>query len=123
MKRTSSSLQTQTTLSDVLQPQAPLKPTERLAKIADLKGAIKQLDAMLSDELIELQKEIDLGMLEEFEDEGSFVFENIRCTPVSTSRWQYNTATKKQISAIQEMAQYQGDATKKTTTSLRITVK
>ncbi len=78
---------------------------------------------MLSDELIELQKEIDLGMLEEFEDEGSFVFENIRCTPVSTSRWQYNTATKKQISAIQEMAQYQGDATKKTTTSLRITVK
>ncbi len=123
MKRTSSSLQTQTTLSDVLQPQAPLKPTERLAKIADLKGAIKQLDAMLSDELIELQKEIDLGMLEEFEDEGSFIFENIRCTPVSTSRWQYNTATKKQISAIQEMAQYQGDATKKTTTSLRITVK
>ncbi len=115
--------QTLSTLNDALSPPAPLQPTERLAKIADLKGAIKLLDGMLSEELVELQKEIELGMLEEFEDEGSFVFENIRCTPVSTSRWQYDTATKKQISAIQEMAQYQGDATKKTTTSLRITVK
>ena len=121
MKRTSSSPQIQTTLSDVLQPQAQLKPTERLAKIADLKGAIKQLDAMLSDELVELQKEIELGMLEDFEDEGSFVYENIKVTPVVTRRWQYNTATKKQISAIQEMAQYQGDATQKSTTSLRFT--
>ena len=104
-----------------MQPQAQLKPTERLAKIADLKGAIKQLDAMLSDELVELQKEIELGMLEDFEDEGSFVYENIKVTPVVTRRWQYNTATKKQISAIQEMAQYQGDATQKSTTSLRFT--
>ena len=122
MSYTSIFPQIRITLNDALKPPAPLQPTERLAKIADLKGTIKLLDQMLSDELIELQKEIELGMLEEFENEGSFVYENIRVTPVVTRRWQYNTATKKQINAIQEMAQYQGDATQKSTTSLRFTV-
>ena len=122
MTHTSSLSQIQITLNDALKPPAQLQPTERLAKIADLKGTIKLLDQMLSDELVELQKEIELGMLEEFENEGSFVYENIRVTPVVTRRWQYDTATKKQISAIQEMAQYQGDATQKSTTSLRFTV-
>ena len=121
MSYTSIFPQIQITLNDALKPPVQLQPTERLAKIADLKGTIKLLDQMLSDELIELQKEIELGMLEEFENEGSFVYENIRVTPVVTRRWQYNTATKKQINAIQEMAQYQGDATQKSTTSLRFT--
>jgi hypothetical protein len=97
------------------------QPTDRILKIADLKGAIKQLQVMLDDELDMLKAEIDLGLLEEFEEDGSVVYEGIRCTPVQTKRWEYDSDTKRAIKALQERAQHYCTATQKTTTSLRIT--
>lgn len=94
---------------------------ERLLKIADLKQTIKQLQLTLEDELDLFQKEIELGMLADFERDGSIVYENIRCTPVVTKRWVYNQAAKDAIKKVQEKAQYSGDAKQEETSSLRFT--
>ena len=98
-----------------------MNPTERLLKIADLKGAIRELQEMLDHEVELFQTEVELGLLEEFEEEGSIVYQGIRCTPYQTKRWEYSKATKQAIKALQERAQYEGDAVQKTTTSLRFT--
>ena len=98
-----------------------LSPTDRLLKIADLKGAIKKLQMTLDEELDIFNGEIELGLLEEFEEEGSIVYGGVRCTPYTTKRWEYPTATKEAIKSLQELSQYNGDAIQKTTTSLRIT--
>ncbi len=90
-------------------------------KIADLKGAIKGLQHQLDEEIESLNAEIELGLLEEFEEDGSFLVEGIRCTPYTTKRWEYSTATKQAIKSLQEISQYNGEAIQKTTTSLRIT--
>ena len=69
-----------------------------------------------------LANEINLGMLEPYEnDEGSIVFQDVKCTPVTTKRYIYSAATKKAIEDIRGQAQYNGDATQTTTTSLRFT--
>ena len=94
---------------------------DRILKIADLKGAIKKLQMTLDEEIDILNGEIELGLLAEFEEDGSIVYGGVRCTPYTTRRWEYSTATKEAVKTLQEMAQYQGDAIQKTTTSLRIT--
>ena len=121
MTTTSALSQILNSLSELGPSPNSLNPTERLLKIADLKGAIKQLQEMLDHEVELLQSDIDLGMLDEFEEEGSIVYEGIRCTPYQTKRWEYSKATKQAIKALQERAQYEGDAVQKTTTSLRFT--
>ena len=98
-----------------------LNPTDRILKIADLKGAIKKLQMTLDEEINILNGEIELGLLEEFEEEGSIVYGGVRCTPYTTRWWEYPTATKEAIKSLQELSQYNGDAIQKTTTSLRIT--
>ena len=80
------------------------------------------LENYIEDNRIALVNEISLGMLEPYEnDEGSIVFQDVKCTQVTTKRWTYDKATKKAIKSIQEQAQYNGDATQTTTTSLRFT--
>lgn len=103
-------------------PTTSLTPADRILKIADLKGTIRQLEDALKNEVDKLQGEIELGLLEELEDEGSYYYGGVRCTPYTTRRWEYSTATKEAVKTLQEMAQYQGDAIQKTSTSLRITL-
>ena len=99
-----------------------LSPADRILKIADIKGTIRQLEDALKNEVDKLQGEIELGLLEELEDEGSYYYGGVRCTPYTTRRWEYSTATKEAVKTLQEIAQYQGDAIQKTSTSLRITL-
>ena len=103
-------------------PTTSLTPADRILKIADLKGTIRQLEDALKNEIETLQAEIDLGLLDELEDDGSFYYGGVRCTPYTTRRWEYSTATKEAVKTLQEIAQYQGDAIQKTSTSLRITL-
>ena len=121
MKSSSTLFQTLTTWTDASTPSPQLLPTERLLKIADLKGCIKHLQDTLAIELEELEKQISLGLLDDYSEEDSFVYEGIKCTPVVTRRWEYDKGTKKAIKQLQEVAQYQGDAVQKTTTSYRFT--
>ena len=121
------SLETMKTSSDTPSnpynaPTTSLTPADRILKIADLKGTIRQLEDNLKNEIEALQAEIELGLLEEFEEDGPFHYGGIRCTPYETKRWEYNKETKAAIKSLQEMAQYQGDAAQKTTKSLRITL-
>ena len=97
-----------------------LSPADRILKIADLKGTIRQLEDSLKNEIETLQAEIELGLLEELEQEGSYCYGGVRCTPYTTRRWEYPTATKEAVKTLHEVAQYQGDAIQKTSTSLRI---
>ena len=91
-------------------------------KVADLKGAIALLQETLDEELKELQKDIDLGLLDELAEDKSYVYQNIKCTPVVSNRWTYNAETKKMIKSIQEQAQYKGDAVSKQTHYLKLTI-
>lgn len=99
-----------------------LSPADRILKIADLKGTIRQLEDSLKNEIETLQAEIELGLLDELEDDGSFHYGGVRCTPYETKRWSYPAETKDAIKAIQERAQYEGDASQSITKSLRITL-
>lgn len=103
-------------------PTTSLSPADRILKIADLKGTIRQLEDSLKNEIETLQAEIELGLLDELEDDGSFHYGGVRCTPYETKRWSYPAETRDAIKAIQERAQYQGDASQSITKSLRITL-
>ena len=103
-------------------PMTSLTPADRILKIADLKGTIRQLEDSLKNEIETLQGEIELGLLEELEEEGSYLYGGVRCTPYETKRWNYPSETKDAIKAIQEQAQYLGDASQSITKSLRITL-
>ena len=93
----------------------------RLILIADLKQEIKELEAEMKREVELLEKEILLGLLDEYADGDSFVYDGIKCTPVETRRWKYGNETKSAIKGIQERAQLDGSATQEKTTSLRFT--
>lgn len=93
----------------------------RLILIADLKQEIKELEAEMKREVELLEKEILLGLLDEYADGDSFVYDGIKCTPVETRRWKYGNETKSVIEGIQERAQLDGSATQEKTTSLRFT--
>lgn len=99
-----------------------LSPADRILKIADLKGTIRQLEDALKNEVETLQGEIELGLLEELEDEGSYHYGGVRCTPYETKRWSYPDEVKDAIKELQERAIYQGSATQKVTKSVRITL-
>ena len=99
-----------------------LSPADRILKIADIKGTIRQLEDALKNEVDKLQGEIELGLLEELEDEGSYYYGGVRCTPYETKRWSYPDEVKEVIKDLQERAIYQGSATQKVTKSLRITL-
>lgn len=103
-------------------PTTYLTPADRILKIADLKGTIRQLEDSLKNEVETLQAEIELGLLDELEDDGSFHYGGVRCTPYETKRWSYPAETKDAIKTLQEVAQYQGHATQSVTKSLRITL-
>ncbi len=121
MKSSSALFQTLSTCIDTATPSPELLPTERLLKIADLKGCINYLQDTLAIELEELEKEISLGLLDDYSDEGSFVYEGVKCTPVVTLRWKYDKETKTRIKQLQEFAQLSASAVRKTTTSYRFT--
>ena len=93
----------------------------RLILIADLKREIKELEVEMKREVELLEKEILLGLLDEYADGDSFVYCGIKCTPVETRRWKYGNETKTVIKGIQERAQLDGSATQEKTTSLRFT--
>lgn len=99
-----------------------LSPADRILKIADLKGTIRQLEDSLKNEIETLQAEIELGLLDELEDDGSFHYGGVRCTPYETKRWSYPSATREAIKTLQERAIYDGDASQSITKSLRITL-
>ena len=99
-----------------------LSPADRILKIADLKGTIRQLEDALKNEVDKLQGEIELGLLEELEEEGSYHYGGVRCTPYETKRWSYPDEVKEVIKDLQERAIYQGRATQKVIKSLRITL-
>ena len=99
-----------------------LSPADRILKIADLKGTIRQLEDALKNEVDKLQGEIELGLLEELEEEGSYHYGGVRCTPYETKRWSYPDEVKDAIKELQERAIYQGSATQKVTKSVRITL-
>ena len=99
-----------------------LSPADRILKIADIKGTIRQLEDALKNEVDKLQGEIELGLLEELEDEGSYYYGGVRCTPYETKRWSYPDEVKEVIKDLQERAIYQGSATQKVTKSVRITL-
>ena len=103
-------------------PTTSLTPADRILKIADLKGTIRQLEDALTTEVDKLQGEIELGLLEELEEEGSYLYGGVRCTPYETKRWSYPDEVKDAIKELQERAIYQGRATQKVTKSLRITL-
>ena len=90
--------------------------------VADAKRIIKMFENYVEEQSPALANEINLGMLEPYEnDKGSIVFQDVKCTPITTKRYTYNEATKKAIEVIKEQAQHNGDATQTTTTSLRFT--
>jgi len=93
----------------------------RLILIADLKREIKELEAEMKKEVELLEKEILLGLLDEYADGDSFIYDGIKCTPVETKRWKYGNEIKSTIKEIQERAQLDGGATQEKTTSLRFT--
>jgi len=66
----------------------------RLILIADLKQKIKELEAEMKREVELLEKEILLGLLDEYSDGDSFVYDGIKCTPVETKRWKYGMKQK-----------------------------
>lgn len=103
-------------------PTTSLTPADRILKIADLKGTIRQLEDSLKNEIETLQAEIELGLLDELEDDGSFHYGGVRCTPYETKRWSYPSATKEAIKTLQERAIYDGNASQSITKSLRITL-
>lgn len=103
-------------------PTTYLSPADRILKIADLKGTIRQLEDSLKNEVETLQAEIELGLLDELEEDGSFHYGGVRCTPYETKRWSYPAETKEAIKAIQERAVYEGNASQSVTKSLRITL-
>nr|BAR36534.1 hypothetical protein [uncultured Mediterranean phage uvMED] len=93
----------------------------RLILIADLKREIKELEAEMKKEVEFLEKEILLGLLDEYADGDSFIYDGIKCTPVVTFRWQYDEETKARIKQLQEFSQLSASAFRKSTTSLRFT--
>ena len=121
MKSSSALFQTLSTCIDTATPSPELLPTERLLKIAVLIGCIHYLQDSLAIELEELEKEISLGLLDDYSDEGSFVYEGVKCTPGVTLRWKYDKETKTRIKQLQEFAQLSASAVRKTTTSCRFT--
>ena len=98
-----------------------MSPTERLLLIAKLKADIKRLQEQVDEHVEIFSTEIDLGLMDEFEENGSIVYEGVRCSPVTTFRWSYGKETKQAIKQLQELAQSQGSATQKATTSYRFT--
>lgn len=129
-KRSKNGLNSLSTIRTDERPQAStynaagpsLSPADRILKIADLKGTIRQLEDALKNEVETLQGEIELGLLEELEDEGSYYYGGVRCTPYETKRWSYPDDVKDAIKELQERAIYQGSATQKVTKSVRITL-
>lgn len=103
-------------------PGTHLTPSDRILKIADLKATITQLQDSLKNEVETLQAEIELGLLDELEDGGSFHYGGVRCTPYETKRYSYSDEVKDAIKKIQERAVYQGNASQSITKSLRITL-
>ncbi len=94
-------------------------PGTRLKTIAHLKQVIKNLQAELDAEIAEMQADIELGLLDDYEVDGGYVFDNVRCTPVQTTRWEYSEEFKDYVKQIQARAQYSGEATPKTSIALR----
>lgn len=129
-KRSENGLNSLSTIQTDETPQAStynaagpsLSPADRILKIADLKGTIRQLEDALKNEVDKLQGEIELGLLEELEEEGSYLYGGVRCTPYETKRWSYPDDVKDAIKELQERAIYQGSATQKVTKSVRITL-
>lgn len=99
-----------------------MSPADRILKIADLKGTIRQLEDSLKHEVETLQAEIELGLLDELEDGGSFYYGGVRCTPYETKRYSYSDETKEAIKDLQQRAIYKGEASQSITKSLRITL-
>lgn len=98
-----------------------MQAAERLLLIQELKGKIKGLQARVDVQVELLSEDIDLGLLSEYEDGDSIIYEGVRCTSVATSRWTYDDETKQAIKALQKAAQDSGSATEKTTVSYRFT--
>ncbi len=94
-------------------------PATRMKTIAHLKQVIKNLQAELDAELAGMQTDIELGLLDEYEVDGAYVFDNVRCTPYQTTRWEYSEDFKSYVKDLQERAQYTGEATPKSTRALR----
>lgn len=94
-------------------------PMDHLREVTDLKETIKLLQAKLDKAVEVVQNDIALGLLDEYEDDGAYVFENIRCTPYQTTRWEYSEEFKDYVKQLQERAQYSGEATPKATSALR----
>ncbi len=92
---------------------------EHLQTVTMIKAQIKELGELLTDALKAVETDIDLGLLDEYEDEGSYVFENIRCTVYQTERYEYTTELKEYIKEMQERQRYSGEAVKKITTAMR----
>ena len=101
--------------------KTPLTAAERLLLIQDLKLEIKSLQTQVDEQVELLSADIDLGLLSEYEDGDSIIYEGVRCTSVTTSRWTYNNETKQAVKALQKAAQDSGSATEKTTVSYRFT--
>ena len=80
---------------------------------------LKALETFVNELRKQIQTAIELGELDSLNDQGTYVYQNLKVAVVERKTWKYSSA----VDALREQEQFNGTATQTTNASYRFTVK